>query len=586
MVRVQILRWLLAFLVWPAWSVAAAVQPLPLPLLQLDERPAVPAWPAVSLLADPGHALGIDAVLARRDDFRAPQGTPSNLGRVDATVWLRIPVHVPGTTSVRRVLEIDYPALNHIDVFVVRGAQVQQQHRLGNDLPFAARPLPSRSHAVALLLDPGAQELLLRVRSSSSMVLPVTLRTFEDFTAHEAGVQLLQGLLIGLALCMLVYSLAHWFSLRDRIFLQYALLVGGNVVFLVSYFGLGPQYLWRDWPQLSQQIAPLAVLVAVAAAAAFLRGALDTRALSRSGDLALRGIGWAALASLLLAPLGLAAYPLLQTLATVLGLASTAVALPLLVLHVRRGERVAVYMLVGWACYVTGAVVMAALLRGFIEPTLAAQHFYAFSALAEMSTWMLVLGLRVQSLHRSADRARVESEALRALAHTDALTGLPNRRSLEAELSTALPQAGRKQQLAVYLLDLDGFKAVNDLHGHDAGDALLAAAADRLRRELRHSDSVARLGGDEFVVLARGLGGEADAWALGRKLVAAFEVPFIVQGVPCRVGLTVGFALAPDDGGDAMALLRRADAAMYAGKQAGKGTVRRADARQLDAAAA
>jgi len=544
------------------------------PLL-LDGRNAVPAWPAVTLLSDPDHRLDIEQVLQRLQDFTPPAGAAANLGRVADTVWLRIPLHVPGVVPVQRVLEIDYPALNRVDLYVVQQGRVLQHVRMGNELRFSERPLPSRTHAAALTLAPGDHELLLQVRTRSSMLLPITLRTPEAFTAQESWAQLLQGVMAGLALCMLIYSLAHWLSLRDRLFLQYAALLAGNTVFLLSYFGIGAQYLWPDAPALSQQISPLAVLLAVFAGTGFVRVTLAVREISRLTDLVITGIGMAALASLGLGTLGLLDYRAVQTLANGLGLLSTAVVLPVAIVRARLGERVAIYMLCGWAFYVVGAAIMTGLLRGFIEPTFATQYFYPLATLVEMSAWMAVLGERVHSIHRNADRARVESETLRALAHTDALTGLPNRRGLETELALALPLADNQRVLAVYLLDLDGFKAVNDRLGHDAGDELLIAVSARLRAELRRGDVVARLGGDEFVVLARDLGTEADAWQLGRKLVAAFGQPFTVRGQTCSVGLTAGFALAPLDGHDAPSLLRRADAAMYAGKQSGKGTVRR-----------
>lgn len=568
MFRRWLLRGLFALWLLPAATGSAA------PLL-LDGRDAVPAWPAVTLLSDPGHALDVEQVLQRLQDFRPPTGTVSNLGRVADTMWLRIPLHVPGIAPVQRVLEIDYPALNRVDLYLVQQGRVLQHERMGNALRFAERPLPARTHAVALALAPGDHELLLQVQTRSSMMLPITLRTAASFTAQESRAQLLQGVIAGLALCMLIYSLAHWFSLRDRLFLQYALLLGGNGVFLLSYFGIGAQYLWPDAPALSQQIAPLAVLLAVSAGTGFLRVTLVVHEISRLADLLIRGIGMAAMASLALGVLGLLDYPALQSLATLLGLLSTAVVLPVAFGRARLGERVAIYMLFGWAFYVIGAVIMTGLLRGYIEPSFATQYFYPLAMMIEMSAWMAVLGERVHSIHRNADRARVESETLRALAHTDALTGLPNRRGLETELAAALAQADHQRVLAVYLLDLDGFKAVNDRLGHDTGDELLVAVSARLKAELRHSDVVARLGGDEFVVLARGLGAEADAWQLGRKLVAAFGQPFTVRGQSCSVGLTAGFALAPLDGHDASSLLRRADAAMYAGKQSGKGTVRR-----------
>jgi len=99
---------------------------------------------------------------------------------------------------------------------------------------------------------------------------------------------------------------------------------------------------------------------------------------------------------------------------------------------------------------------------------------------------------------------------------------------------------------------------------------MLVGVARRLESLLRGSDTVARMGGDEFVVVASGLASDADAQALGCKLLDGFREPFAATGQTCSVGLTIGYALAPSDGDDALSLLKRADAAMYAGKQAGR----------------
>ena len=163
-----------------------------------------------------------------------------------------------------------------------------------------------------------------------------------------------------------------------------------------------------------------------------------------------------------------------------------------------------------------------------------------------------------------------------SLAHTDPLTGLPNRRHLNTALQQALAHCGPTQMVGVYVLDLDGFKPVNDRHGHDVGDELLAAVAQRLRAHVRASDLIARVGGDEFVLMATGLVDDAAAQEIGRKLLEAFEAPFEVAGRRLQVGLTAGYALAPADGRDGVELIKRADAAMYAGKQAGKHCLRRA----------
>jgi diguanylate cyclase (GGDEF)-like protein len=158
------------------------------------------------------------------------------------------------------------------------------------------------------------------------------------------------------------------------------------------------------------------------------------------------------------------------------------------------------------------------------------------------------------------------------------LTGLMNRRGMQQALPPLVARSGPRSVLALFVLDLDGFKQVNDTLGHDAGDALLVAVAQRLRAQLRARDLVCRLGGDEFVLAVGDLTDDADAERIGRKLLAAFDAPFEVAGQPCRVGLTIGLALAPQDDTTVGGLLKRADAAMYAGKQAGRHCLRRGQA--------
>lgn len=161
------------------------------------------------------------------------------------------------------------------------------------------------------------------------------------------------------------------------------------------------------------------------------------------------------------------------------------------------------------------------------------------------------------------------------MARTGALTDLPNRRGLQQALAAALPASHAHHPLAVVLLGLDGFKPVNDPLGSDAGDDLLVPVGQRLRAQ---GDLVARLGGDECVIMAPGIPGEAEGLLLGRKLLDAFDQPFGVAGRACRAGLTIGVALAPHDGTRADDLPKRADAAMDAGKPAGRHTVRRVGA--------
>jgi len=176
------------------------------------------------------------------------------------------------------------------------------------------------------------------------------------------------------------------------------------------------------------------------------------------------------------------------------------------------------------------------------------------------------------------ERQRLEEE-LRHCARHDALTGLPNRTVLHERLREALgvgrddagvDDAGVEPTLALLLLDLDGFKEVNDTLGHAHGDALLQQVAARLTQAVRPVDMVARLGGDEFalvVPVANAVGAEAVATALG----IALEAPFLVEGHTLHLGASIGIALGPAHGRDGATLLRHADVAMYAAKRGGGG---------------
>ncbi|MGZ4676126.1 MAG: diguanylate cyclase domain-containing protein [Acidimicrobiia bacterium] len=165
-------------------------------------------------------------------------------------------------------------------------------------------------------------------------------------------------------------------------------------------------------------------------------------------------------------------------------------------------------------------------------------------------------------------------DALARQATHDPLTGLPNRRLLIEALITSLAELGRGHRtgtVALMFIDLDGFKLVNDVLGHDCGDALLKTAAARLRNAVREHDMVARFGGDEFVVLMRHVADRGELHDVAKRILESVSAPINVGGEPARVGASIGIATAtgPDDDPDA--LVRNADAAMYKAKEHGRG---------------
>jgi diguanylate cyclase len=157
---------------------------------------------------------------------------------------------------------------------------------------------------------------------------------------------------------------------------------------------------------------------------------------------------------------------------------------------------------------------------------------------------------------------------VRELALRDGLTGLPNRALLDDRIHQAVVRAERSgEPFALFALDLDGFKEVNDVRGHEAGDAVLVETAARLGSIVRAADTVARVGGDEFVLLSIGTGSEDEAAALVGRIRSEVRAPYVVPGGLVEIDASIGWALFPSDGGSPVELLGRADNKMFQTKR-------------------
>lgn len=179
------------------------------------------------------------------------------------------------------------------------------------------------------------------------------------------------------------------------------------------------------------------------------------------------------------------------------------------------------------------------------------------------------------ALHEDITKQREAESQVAFLARHDWLTRLPNRAALREHLDGMLKRHARGEPLAVLCMDLDHFKAVNDLFGHASGDALLVQVADRLRGCARETDVLARLGGDEFAVLQCGTPQPVSSTALAKRLVKVLaDVYELDGGRQARIGASVGIALAPHGGRDPDALLKNADIALYEAKAGGRNTFR------------
>ncbi len=172
--------------------------------------------------------------------------------------------------------------------------------------------------------------------------------------------------------------------------------------------------------------------------------------------------------------------------------------------------------------------------------------------------------------HDVSDRRRAEQEAVKAALH-DKLTGLPNRALLFEYSAHVFDQAARNQhEGGVLFIDLDRFKPINDLHGHQTGDAVLREVARRIKAQVRKADLVFRLGGDEFLVLLPQLVNSTEAATIAQRIVQVLAAPIMAEGIELQMSASIGISVFPRDGMDMQSLVNAADSAMYHAKQSGK----------------
>ncbi|MDD0843980.1 diguanylate cyclase domain-containing protein [Pseudomonas sp. Gutcm_11s] len=193
--------------------------------------------------------------------------------------------------------------------------------------------------------------------------------------------------------------------------------------------------------------------------------------------------------------------------------------------------------------------------------------------------------VKMMGVVRDITEEKAWASQMHRLAHHDALTGLPNRLVFEERLGNALERARRSDsRVALVFIDLNGFKAINDQHGHRAGDQVLIAMANRLREALRGSDSVARLGGDEFVAVLEGLSPgrspDDEGPNIAAKLLAALSPPVPLDSGPQHIGISLGIALFPEHAQNMDRLIHTADQAMYEAKRSGDNQYRMGHAAQ------
>jgi diguanylate cyclase (GGDEF)-like protein len=567
----------------------------------------------VSILEDPGGRLSLADVQNRGNEFRPAPVTGDaaiNFGYSSSAWWLRVELEPDPAAPRDWLLEVSFPTLDSVEYFGPDGAYLAT----GDRLPFARRPLPHRNFVFPVHLgEAGTGTVWLRVVSEGTLTVPLRLWQAGAFWPDSQASYAVLSVYFGMLLALALYNLLLWFSLRDHNYLTYVLFAASMAVGQLSLNGLGNQFLWPDWPTWGN----LAFTVGFAAAglfgALFTRGFLETRRNLPRLDGAVTGL--AALFAVCIVVALAAPYRLAAILTSLTGVTFAVVAVLAGLRCWRAGRPGASTFLLAWTVLLLGVAVVGLRNLNLLPTTFLSFYAMQMGSALEMLLLSFALADRINGLRRAKDAAQSEalatkqqmvgalqrSEAslerrvaertteleeanarlrenerqLQALAHTDTLTGLANRLLFDARLEQSMQQARRSQgQTALLLVDLDHFKAINDGYGHAIGDEVLRSAAERFRAAVREVDTVARLGGDEFAIVLAAIGSVADADRMADKIVAGLREPMRVLGMPLEVTGSVGVAVFSGGELSPAELVRRADRAMYAAKEAGRGCFR------------
>jgi diguanylate cyclase (GGDEF)-like protein len=475
-----------------------------------------------------------------------------------ASVWIRF--------SVARALRADRPEWYLI---LPRWTESAELYRAGAApvstsmyAPIGQRPDDLEAPSFPILdRDYGGAPLLLHLTYYPDTDLGVLLMTRATYSRVVEPTLAIQSAFIGVLLAVGVLNLFVYLTTRSRSVFWYVVFIASLFFGELATSGIGDRYFWSALSLSSRLMTYAAQVVVSVTFFAFARSFLRTRSEAPALDRLMLGY--------------VIVYAVLQTIQALVPGGSVLVPFVILVaisgmfifviagiVRYRSGYKPARFFALGFLPVAIGMT--ASFTYQIVQAPLDSPWFWAFNG-GE-------LGIMVQTIVLSfavADRMRtleIGMQSMESLAHADTLTGLANRAWFTTELDERVAHAGPAESFAVLFCDLDGFKEVNDVYGHPAGDEVLRIVARRLLGCLRSTDVVARIGGDEFAVLLKGTAQE-QVDPIAKTLEAVLDDPIVVEGSAMPLGISIGRALFPRDGKTTAELLAFADQRMYENKQ-------------------
>ncbi|MDQ8018902.1 MAG: diguanylate cyclase [Bordetella sp.] len=539
------------------------------PLRLARQAGGMAAVHALQVLEDDSRALTLEQVRSAPDMARfAYPPDPLRGKEADRVLWFRLEMRLADPADASRDWLMVVPTVSTHEIrfygpFDADGKALAPAVVTGMRHPWASRPVASEQMAWRFRLPgPGVYTAYFRVDSTFARIYDVKIWDPVDYLQSTQDKRMFDALTYGLLIGLMVYGLVLFKVFGEALYGFYVLACATGILALSSINGHALRYAFPDWPAAAEFAYGAGPALWAVCKLQFGRRLLRLRHFAPRLDLLVQAITVALLLAVPYAFWG--AYPLATfRLVQLSVVGSTAVMVVGALIAMRRRYWPAVLYFFGVAMLLAGIGAIVVASWGWIAWAPNQMNISQGALLAELIVFGVAMGSRLQLVHRSERALAVRTEQLVQALGTDALTGVASRAAFDSAGEARLRDGNA---FAVAMLDLDGFKAVNDKHGHAAGDAVLVAVAQRLRERLGSGELVARLGGDEFALLLAERPVHALA-ELAEDLLDACRAPVRFDGLDLVVGASAGIAVHGRQDETLAQLLRRADRAMYDAKR-------------------
>ncbi|EGN75398.1 diguanylate cyclase (GGDEF) domain-containing protein [Idiomarina sp. A28L] len=535
---------------------------------------------------------------------------PPSFGYDTTPHWLKLELDA---ASYYRLLHIQYPLLDHVDIYFISPQGDVEHHHVGDTKPFYQRPIAADGFVIPVPFHE-AHEVLIRVQTSSSLSVPI--RIWETSAFHQAqGPRYVSiGLYFGVLLCMVVYNLFGYVVTRETSFFSYSIYVVFTGLLMAALSGVGFRYLWPNWLWLQERAVTLFGGLAFVFATLFITQLLGLRKQSKAWHTGLISLGSfagvVAICSLFL-PYSITIFMLLPF--------AVIACFYVLILGVAmwiKGMQHAQIFTLAWFFFLVSIIFNALGYLGLIDGQFIQRYAIMIGSGIEvlLLSWVITLMYsaerteklgaqeqmlkhavaaqeaqrvlneeleirvkdRTQELQQVSESLQRANATLERKSNEDGLTKLFNRRFFDTQIRNEFKRSRRTgSPLALILLDIDHFKPLNDTHGHQVGDAVLVEFAQRLQSQaIRANDAVCRYGGEEFAIILPATDLAAAELVAKRFLTVISDQPFVnnssEKAAPLAVTASAGVAVLRDTMDNANDLVEAADLALYAAKDQGR----------------